>query len=137
MSSFLLKIYTTERPLYEGECESLIVPASDGPYGVLAHHIDTIASVVEGELRFREKGKTEFERVAVSSGILNVTKDEVLVLTDTAEWASEIDLERAKRQYEHAMEQVKAEDEATRRLAKAKLSRASNRIRIRTAQIKK
>lgn len=137
MSSFLLKIYTTERPLYEGECESLIVPASDGPYGVLAHHIDTIASIVEGELRFKEKGKTDFERVAVSSGILNVTNNEVLVLTDTAEWASEIDVERAKKQYEHAKEKLEAQDEATRRLAKAKLSRASNRIRIRLAQMKK
>ena len=132
MSTFLLKIYTTEHPLFEGECESLIVPTSDGPYGILAHHIDTIASIVDGDLQFKEKGKTTFEHVAVSSGILNVTKNEVTVLTDTAERAREIDVERAKEQCEQARKQLLSADVVTRHLAEVKLFRAQNRLKVRS-----
>ncbi len=131
MNTFFLKIYTTEHPLYEGECESLIVPTSDGLYGVMAHHTDMIAAITDGELRYREKGKTEFTSVAVSPGILSVMKNEVIVLAETAEQASEIDFERAMKQHKHAMEQLeKSKDPLEKHQAQMKIARAVIRLRV-------
>lgn len=133
MNTFSLKIYTAERPFFEGECESLIVPTTQGLYGIMARHSDMVAALSDGELQYRQKGATVFEHVAISPGIVAVTKNEVVVLTETAERASDIDYARAMRQYESAKEDLKKEgDPISHHLSIAKLSRSLNRLKIRS-----
>ena len=133
MSTFLLKIYTSEKPFFEGECESLIVPTSQGLFGIMARHENVVATLTAGELRYRKKDENNFEHVAIAPGILTVTDNEVVVLTEAAERASDIDFTRAMRQYENAKAQLDhADDAVSRRMAEAKLSRALNRLKVRS-----
>lgn len=46
--TFRLHILAADRPFYDGDCVSLVVPTPSGQYGVLAHHSDYIAAIVPG-----------------------------------------------------------------------------------------
>ena len=81
-NKFFLHILAADKPFYEGECVSLVVPTLQGQYGIMAHHSNYISAVVPGELDFtvEEDGKEKRIRAAVSEGIVKVEKNEVLVL---------------------------------------------------------
>ena len=96
MAQFNIHILASDNAFYEGPCESLVVPTIRGQYGILAGHYNLISAVVPGKLTFRVPGE-EDQFVAVSSGIVKVENNEVLVLVDTAERPEEIDENRAKR----------------------------------------
>ena len=48
MSPFQVFILAADNVLYEGPCESLIVPTSQGQYGILANHSNMISAVIPG-----------------------------------------------------------------------------------------
>ena len=53
MSTFSLKIISTDKVFYDGKCEYLVIPTIDGEKGILAHHENMVIAVEIGELRFR------------------------------------------------------------------------------------
>ena len=54
MSTFSLKIISTDKVFYDGKCEYLVIPTIDGEKGILAHHENMVIAVEIGELRFRK-----------------------------------------------------------------------------------
>jgi len=105
MNSFHLQLLSAERNYYQGECESLIVPLSDGQYGIYAHHSALIANLVPGQLTFRVPGGKD-EVLFVSEGLLKAADNRVLVLVDSIERPEEIDVNRAKCAEETAREEL-------------------------------
>ena len=133
MRTFRLRIYTTEHPFFDGECESLIAPTSQGLYGIMAWHRDMVAPIAGGELQYRVPLAKTFERVAVSAGMLFVFKNEVTILVETAEKAGDIDFARAMKQYERAKENLKgARNSLEKHMAETNLSRALTRLKVRS-----
>ena len=60
MNTFRLHIWASEKPFYDGDCLSLIIPSVDGKYGIMAKHSNTITAIVPGELTFTTAdGKTQ------------------------------------------------------------------------------
>ena len=53
MTQFQLKISSSSGLFYEGTCESLVVPTSDGEYGVLANHVSMVIGIAIGILRYK------------------------------------------------------------------------------------
>ena len=49
---FHLDILAASVPFYRGECVSLVVPTTDGEFGILANHSNAVGAVCAGELRF-------------------------------------------------------------------------------------
>ncbi len=136
METFQVRILAADRAFYQGPCESLVIPSVDGEIGILAHHSNTIAAVVPGELRCQAPGRP-LDTAAVSAGIVKVENNEVLVLVDTAERPEEIDANRAQRAAAEAREallQKKSIQEY--RMAQANLSRALNRLRVKSGGIR-
>ena len=43
---FHLRVLASDRAFYDGDCESLTVPVSDGELGILAHHSNLVAAAV-------------------------------------------------------------------------------------------
>jgi F-type H+-transporting ATPase subunit epsilon len=126
----LLDIVTPERLAYSGSVDSVQLPGSEGELGVLPHHAPLIANLGHGELRIR-KGGTE-ETFAVFGGFLQVLPDRVVVMAESADLASEIDLERA---HEARLEAERAlegggHDGADLAAARATLQQALLRIRV-------
>ena len=105
MKTFELKILTAEKTFYDGPCESLILPISDGHYGILADHQNTIAAIVPGILEFTvpDEGK---QYAAISNGTFLMEDNQVLILAITAERPDEIDENRARRALEEEQEEM-------------------------------
>src|SRR5580765_3839868 len=100
-----LDIVTPEKLAYSDEVDSVQLPGSEGELGVLPHHAPLVSTLGIGELRIR-KGGTE-ESFAIVGGFLQVLPDKVVVLAETADMASDIDLEKAqeaRREAERALE---------------------------------
>jgi F-type H+-transporting ATPase subunit epsilon len=127
-----LEIVTPEKLAYEDEVESVVLPGSEGELGVLPHHAPLVSTLGAGELRLRKGGQEE--SFAIVGGFLQVLPDKVVVMAETADMASEIDLEKAqeaRRKAEQALEGgfVEGAD-----LAAARASLQAALIRIRVAE---
>ena len=100
----LLEIVTPERLAYSDTVDAVVLPGSEGELGVLPHHAPLVSTLGIGELRIR-KGGVE-ESFAIVGGFIQVRPDKVVVMAETADMASEIDLERAheaRREAERAL----------------------------------
>ena len=95
MRSFKVHILAASHTFYDGECESLIVPTPEGQYGIQAGHSNAISAVIPGKMLYRIPGE-ETKIAAVSSGMVKVENNEVLVLVDSAERPEDIDRNRAE-----------------------------------------
>ncbi len=130
MNTFELHILAAERSFYEGPCESLILPLTEGMYGIQANHVNMIAGVMPGELTYRVPGGTN-EHVACSRGMVKVENNEVTVLVDTVERPEEIDVNRAQRAAAEAKEEmIKKRSRQEYMKAQMELARATSRLRV-------
>jgi F-type H+-transporting ATPase subunit epsilon len=126
----LLEIVTPERLAYSDEVDSVQIPGSEGELGILPHHAPLVATLGIGELRIRKGGNEE--SFAVVGGFVQVRPDKVVVMAETADMASEIDLERAeqaRREAERALE-TGFHEGADLAAARAALQQALLRIRV-------
>ncbi|HEU0242820.1 MAG TPA: F0F1 ATP synthase subunit epsilon [Candidatus Limnocylindrales bacterium] len=125
-----LEIVTPERLAYEDEVDMVLVPGIEGELGILPHHTPLVSLLGVGELKIR-KGADE-ETFAIAGGFLQVRPDKVVVMAETAEIDSDIDLERAQKaraEAEKALESGYVEG-ADLSAARAELQRALIRIRV-------
>ena len=100
-----LEIVTPERLAYSEDVDSVTLPGVEGELGVLPGHAPLVSMLGVGELRIK-RGGTE-ESFAIVGGFLQVRPDKVVVMAETADLASEIDLEKAqeaRREAERAIE---------------------------------
>lgn len=124
-----LEIITPERAVLEDDVDMVIAPASEGYVGILPHHAPLLTTLGPGELRVK-KGGVE-SSLAVFGGFMDVRPDRVVILTDAAEQADDIDASRAEAARARAREALQAGpvgmDEAR---ARASLERAMVRLRV-------
>ena len=126
----LLEIVTPERLAYSDTVDSVVCPGIEGELGILPHHAPLVSTLGVGELRIRKGGAEE--SFAIVGGFLQVRPDKVVVMAETADMASEIDLEKAqeaRREAERALETGYVEG-ADLSQARAQLQQALLRIRV-------
>ena len=130
MKSFKIHILEADNTFYEGECESLMVPTSNGQYGVLAGHSNTITAIVPGIMTYRTPGGEDL-LASVSAGLLKIENNDVLVLVDAAERPEEVDANRARRLADAAKEAMLQKKSILEyRAAQTNLSRAIAQLRL-------
>lgn len=95
------KIITPMRTALEAEVTSIHLPATTGEMEVLPGHASIITSVANGELIYTCPGQTP-QSLFVGGGFLQVDKDDVLLVTDTALTVDEIDTSSVERALERA-----------------------------------
>ena len=126
----LLEIVTPERLAYSDTVDAVTLPGSEGELGVLPHHAPLVSMLGLGELRIRKGGNEE--SFAIVGGFLQVLPDKVVVMAETADMASEIDLDRAeeaRREAERALA-TGFHEAADLASARAALQQALLRIRV-------
>ncbi len=101
---FLLEIVTPEKLLFSQGVDFVVVPGSDGDFGVLPGHCLLLSSLRIGELQYTTGETTE--SVSILSGLAEVTPTRVTILADIAEKAEEIDIERAQAALQRAEEHL-------------------------------
>jgi len=77
-----VSVISPEKTVYDGEADSVIVPAWDGQLGIMKGHAPMLVLLGEGEMRVKE-GASE-ERFLISGGFLQVVNDVVTVLSERA-----------------------------------------------------
>ncbi|MEE8112334.1 MAG: F0F1 ATP synthase subunit epsilon [Acidobacteriota bacterium] len=100
-----LELVTPERRVLREEVQEVVLPGSEGYFGVLPGHAPLLSMVEIGEVMYR-KG-TEKHYIAISGGFVEVLSETVSVLVETAEKAEEIDLERARSSLRRAEERFR------------------------------
>ncbi len=72
-----LKVLLPERVLLEREVDKIVAEAIDGSFGILPRHIDMVAPLVPGILRYTAGGEEAY--LALDEGMLVKCGQEVLV----------------------------------------------------------
>ena len=125
-----LEVITPERSVYEDDVDMVIAPGSEGYLGILPHHAPLFTTLGPGEFKVKRGGIEEV--LAVFGGFMDVRADRVVVLTDAAEHAEEIDATRAQEARDRAQQVLAAgpASAADEQRARAELQRALVRLRV-------
>jgi F-type H+-transporting ATPase subunit epsilon len=89
MAKLHLEIVTPEKLSFEGDVDSVVIPGSEGEFGVFPMHIPLMTQIKPGELVVMVNGKKDY--LAVGEGFATVTHDRVNILTDMAIESQHID----------------------------------------------
>ncbi|HEX6127329.1 MAG TPA: ATP synthase F1 subunit epsilon [Pyrinomonadaceae bacterium] len=95
-----LEIVTPEKKVFDDMVDMVSVPTASGEAGILPNHAPLISALKPGILSYSMKGATE--RLAIGGGFVEVSTNNVSVLTDTAETASEVNAAAAQAEREAA-----------------------------------
>ena len=125
-----LEVITPERKVYEDDVDMVVAPATDGYVGILPHHAPLFTTLGPGVFKVKRGGVEEV--LAVFGGFMDVRGDRVVVLTDAAEHADEIDASQAQEARERAQQVLAAgpASAADEQRARAELQRALVRLRV-------
>jgi F-type H+-transporting ATPase subunit epsilon len=127
---FLLEIVTPYGLVVSSKVEEAYIPGSRGDFGVLPGHAPFLTSLRIGELHYRQQDEVHF--ISINHGFAEVTPTKTTVLTDTAELAGEIDVERARAARTRAEEKLRtlSQKEPAYLKEREALERAQMRIRV-------
>ena len=133
MARLQLEIVTPDRVVLSSEAEYVSMPGAEGEFGILPGHIPFFAALKIGCMYFQRDGKTTY--VCLMGGFAEIANDRVQVLADSAELASEIDINRAEAALKRAEERLEAarsqqshQSQVNAARAEAALKRAINRL---------
>lgn len=130
MPNLQVEIVAPHGRVFQGEAQGVQVPGTDGSFEVRYNHAPMISAFEVGSIRVTTSaGDHVF--YATSGGMLEVIDNYVTVLAETAEPASDIDVERARSAEERALQRLEAAEEgADTQRAGQDLEKARNRLRI-------
>ena len=122
-----VELVSPERILFSGEADMVIVrTVGGGDVAFLTGHAPFLGALAIHSARIKRPDGTE-ETAAVHGGFVHVRDNKVIILSDVAELASQIDVERARRAKEAAEDKARDVDDAE---AQAALQRAVLRIDV-------
>jgi len=129
MSKIHIKVIQPDQVRIDNDYDHVIIPGTDGDFGVSSDHTPFITKLRSGVLQLFQKETSE--EYAVHDGFVTVENNKVVVVCDTIEAKDEIDIQRAKSSKERAEKRLKSSDENVNfRRAEASLKRALIRLEL-------
>jgi F-type H+-transporting ATPase subunit epsilon len=132
--SLNLVVVTPHGEVFAGPVQTVVLPGSEGDFGVLESHERFLAPLRAGPVEILlENGETEW--AGVSAGFAEVSGDQVVVLVDECYKAHEIDREAALLTQEEAQASLDAltaeeHEEETRARLEESLVRAAVQVEV-------
>jgi F-type H+-transporting ATPase subunit epsilon len=128
-----VQIVTAEREVFSEDAVDMVVaPGAEGVVGILPRHAPLLTTLQPGVVRIKHGG-TE-EAMSVGGGFLQIARDHVLILADTAERADEVDEARAEEARRRATQTLSEAVTSGQRLqaeaARVALRREEARIQV-------
>ena len=124
-----LEITTPEAMVYSADVDMVTLPAVQGQIGILPQHVRLMTQLVPGEMIVRKNGHEDF--LAVGEGLVEVTNDRVLIATNMAVAADQIDAaateEARQRAAARLQEKLSSEEVAS---VNASLARALAQLNV-------
>lgn len=129
---FKFEVVAPNRVFYSDELELITFNTENGEMGVMANHVPMLIANKPCVLTM-EKNK-EKKYAFISEGFIEVTLDKVTAIVDDAQWADEIDIERAMKDKKIAEEKLLNNKDDIRMKAELKASIEKSASRIKTAR---
>jgi F-type H+-transporting ATPase subunit epsilon len=120
--------------IFSGEVQRFRAPGTKGSFEILKNHAPMLVETRIGPV-FITTQTGERIVYAVSAGFVQVVDNRVIMIVESAEPASTIDVERAKEAEQRARERLQAGSDIDRPQAELALARARNRLRIAMGQV--
>ncbi|MBQ6442338.1 MAG: ATP synthase F1 subunit epsilon [Lachnospiraceae bacterium] len=127
---FTVQIITPDRIFYEGEATMIEFNTEAGEIGVYPRHIPLTTVIRPGVVTIHEESGDK--KAAVHAGFAEILPDKVSIMAEIAEWADEIDLERAEEAKKRAEERI-AEKTQDTDMDRAELALKKAVVRIQLA----
>ncbi|MDH5306144.1 MAG: ATP synthase F1 subunit epsilon [Myxococcales bacterium] len=131
---FDLIIVTPRGQAFSGAVERVVLPGSEGDFGVLPSHERFLTPLRIGAVEIRTGSETLW--AAIADGFAEVTGEAVTVLVESCELAHEIDTAQAEHARERAEEGLAAlnRDEDAERYAQYEAALEHARIRVKVSE---
>ena len=114
----MFELVSPERLVISKEVSMVVVPGTDGFFGVLPRHSPLISTLIPGVIDVYEEGSIT-ERIFVAGGFAEVTVDRCTVLAEHVASVDELDPDATDAQIADLTDQIKdATEQETARLNK-------------------
>lgn len=128
MSKFLLEVVTPERTVFAEQADMIVVKGVAGELGILANHVPLVTPLKVAPVTVKRGNQTDL--IAVNGGFVEVRKDKVVILAESAELPGDIDVERARAAKERAEKRLASKENVDFKRAELALQRALTRIDV-------
>ncbi len=131
MKIIKFEIVTPERTVLRQDILQVTVPTTSGEITILPDHIPLVSILQAGVIEVKRADNIT-EIMSVSGGFIEVMKDKIVILADTAERAEELDekrIEEAKTKAEELKKTAKNADDVEFTRISAKLEKELARFR--------
>lgn len=132
-----LEIVTPYKKVVDIEVDEVTATGKLGEFGILPGHAPFLTSLNIGELCYKADGIST--SMALNWGYFEVKEDKIIVLVETAEYADDIDVERAKAaqaRAEEALKKLTPEDKQFK-IYEAALERSIIRMQVAGKHVRK
>lgn len=124
----ILNIVTPERQVFSGSADAVVLPGSEGQTGILPKHAPLVSLLKPGELCYTHNGVDNF--LVVGDGFVEITQDEVTILTDLAAREIEIDEDFEQQAIERARKALENADHTPEELASVRAALAKSLAKL-------
>lgn len=84
MANLHFELVTPERLIRSEDVHMVVVPGTEGEFGVLAGHAPFMSTVKDGEIAIYRSAGAEPERIAIEGGFAEVNEKGLTVLAEKA-----------------------------------------------------
>ena len=135
MAQIQLEVVTPSGAVVSEEVDIVTAPGVGGEFGVLANHAPFLSTIKTGTLSYKKDRVSKF--LMVTGGFTEVSNNKVTFLVESAEFGSDIDVDRAMRAKERAEKRLTQAQQATEKINRVRAEAALQRslARIRTAEL--
>jgi len=115
--SFTCSVITPEKQVYDGEVDSVVIPAHDGEIGILYNRSPLVCKLGAGSMRLGKAGVPEIW--FIDGGFAQVIENRVIVLTQKAIRRTDLDPRHAEQLLAEARAMKVTDEVSARNKAKA------------------
>lgn len=127
--NLFVEVVAPDRSIFKGEAVRFKAPGVSGSFEVLKDHAPLLAATGIGPVQITTQPGERLV-IASSGGFVQVLNNRVIMIVESAEPASEIDVDRARAAEARAKEQLETVGAAERTPWEQALARARNRLRV-------
>ncbi|MFT9849124.1 F0F1 ATP synthase subunit epsilon [Aneurinibacillus sp. REN35] len=131
MNTIAVEIVTPERVVYRGDARIVVARGAEGDLGILPNHIPMVTPLKIAPVLVKKHEGAD-DKIAVSGGMMEVRKDKITILAESAELAEDIDVNRAAAAKERAERRMadSGKDDIDFNRAQLALQRAMTRLNV-------
>lgn len=137
MAQIHLEVVTPNGAVVSEDVDIVTAPGVSGEFGVLANHAPFLSTIKTGTLSYKKDRATKV--LMVTGGFTEVSNNRITFLVESAEFGTDIDVERALRAKERAEKRLLQAQQSAEKINRVRAEAALQRAlaRIRTAEIAK